>query len=88
MIQTTIKGIPMVGFSIERADFGGTYTKKEITSALKEAGIKYSFSDGYGGKVYTIYSGHWAINIEAKYEDVVSEWLWGKLDELPKVGEK
>lgn len=68
---TTIRGIKMVSFSVEKATEGGI-GKRALAEWLKEQGIEYSFHNAY-----TPYVGQFAIWIEQKHEDKVSEYLWG-----------
>lgn len=75
-----INGIEMEGFSIEKKTFGGIYSQKEIKDELKKRGIKFNIS-----QAYTIYQGHWAIYIESCYSEMVSDWLFGGLWELPEI---
>jgi len=65
------------GFSIEKKAFGGSYSQKDLKKELKRVEIKYTTHGAY-----TIYQGHWAIFIESKFANEVSEWLWGDLIEL------
>ena len=74
-----ISGVWYDGFSIEKKTFGGRYSQKEIKDELKKRGIKYNTS-----KAYTIYQGHWAIFVEQVYSDMVDDWLFGDLWDLPE----
>jgi hypothetical protein len=74
-----IKGVWMDGFSIENKTYGGRYSQKEIKDELKKRGIKYNTS-----QAYTIYTGHWGIYIETQYSEMVSDWLFGSLWDLPE----
>lgn len=69
----------MDGFSIEKKTFDGCYTQKEVKDELKKLGIKYNTS-----QAYTPYVGHWAIFIESKYSEMISDWLFGDLWDLPE----
>lgn len=75
-----INGVEMDGFSIEKKTFGGRYSQKEIKDELKKRGIKFNTS-----QAYTIYQGHWGIYIEADYSEMISDWLFGDLWDLPEV---
>lgn len=75
-----IGGIWMDGFSIEKKTFGGRYSQKEIKDELKKRGIKFNTS-----QAYTIYQGHWGIYIEARYSEMISDWLFGNCWELPEI---
>lgn len=70
----SIRGTAYTLFSCERADMGGLYSKKEAVRALKDAGIKVSTNPNY---CYTIYVGHFALLVEAKYRDEASNILFG-----------
>lgn len=59
-------------FSIERADMGGRWNKKETLEQLKQAGIKYSTKDAYSG-----YVGQYGLWIEAAKEREAEELLFG-----------
>ena len=75
-----IKGTWYDGFSIEKKTFGGRYSQKEIKDELKKRGIKFNTSEAY-----TIYQGHWGIYIEHVYADMIGDWLFGDLWDLPDV---
>jgi hypothetical protein len=66
-----IKGVKMTGFSIERADMGGYWNKKEVVAWLKKNNIKYNFS-----QAYTPYVGHWAIFVELEHEQKFSDFVF------------
>jgi len=74
-----IKGVWMDGFSIECKSYGGRYSQKEIKEELKKRNIKYNTSEAY-----TIYVGHWGIYIESRYSEMISDWLFGGLWDLPE----
>lgn len=59
-------------FSIERADMGGRWNKKETLETLRNANIKYSTRDAY-----SCYVGHYGLWIEASKEREASDLLFG-----------
>ena len=65
-----IKGVEYVSFSVEMAQFGGM-SKADAKELLKEAGIKFSFSDAY-----TPFVGHWAVWIEKSRSDDAEKILF------------
>lgn len=58
-------------FSVAKFAEGG-WAKKDLANTLKEHGISSTFRGAYSP-----YVGQFGIYIEAKYEDEVSEFLWG-----------